>query len=86
MPWHPRLNAFECLGCGQWMPVGRRIWTDAERLASMHELLILDHAECWRYPDAGKAAQARRWRKARLRRELIRARAARALDRGPGAR
>ena len=82
MLWHARMNAFECLGCSEFETVrSRRIWTNPERLAQMRELFVLDHTECWQYADEEKARQARRYRKARKRRELVTARASRALDR-----
>ncbi len=79
--WHARMNTFECLGCGDFETVrSRHVWTNPERLAQLKELVVLDHTECWQYADAEKAQQAGRYRKARKRRELLVARAGRALD------
>jgi len=61
--WHARVNAFECLGCGEWLPQRRAVWNDPEELAQMRELLIVDHTECWEYDDPRMALLARRFRK-----------------------
>jgi hypothetical protein len=68
MEWHADLNAFECLGCGETIPVWRRTWTNPEALASMRELLVIDHTECWEFNDARMAQLQRQYRK-RLKRE-----------------
>ena len=82
LTWHPWLNAFECLGCDERISVrSRRVWTNPERLLELREMLILDHTECWQFDDPRMAAQARRFRKERKRRELVKGRAVRALDR-----
>lgn len=82
MLWHPRQNAFECLGCTEMISVrSRHIWMNPERLAEMRELLVLDHDECWKFDDPRMAAHARKYRKDRKRRELLRGRASGAFDR-----
>jgi hypothetical protein len=79
--WHGRLNAFECLGCDGMLTVrSHRVWNNPERLAAFRELMVLDHAECWQYADARLAAQARRFRKERVRRQLLAAQAAKTFD------
>jgi len=80
--WHDRLNAFECLGCGEYETVGsRRLRDDPEWRLRHKELLVLDHTECWQFNDVKMAADARRYRSAKKRRELLKGRAAGALDR-----
>lgn len=81
MIWHPRLNAFECLGCEEMLPQRRLTWNSPERLAEAREMLVLDHTECWQFGDSRMAAQARKYRKNRKRRELLRGRAGGAFDR-----
>jgi hypothetical protein len=60
--WHERWNAFECLGCGEFFTV-RRKDRDPEKLAELHELLIVDHTECWKFDDPKMARDARKYRK-----------------------
>jgi hypothetical protein len=80
--WHDRLNAFECLGCGEFEAVGnRRLREDPEWLARHKELLVLDHTECWEFDDPKMARDARRYRTAKKRRKLLKSRAGAALDR-----
>jgi hypothetical protein len=57
------------------------VWTNPERLAELRELLVIDHTECWQYGDVEKAQQARKFRKDRKRRELLRGRADGAFNR-----
>ncbi|UWZ84634.1 hypothetical protein [Occallatibacter riparius] len=80
--WHDRLNAFECLGCGEFDEVhSARRRNDAEWMQERRELLVLDHTECWEFDDPKMARDARRYRSERKRRELLKARAGAALDR-----
>lgn len=67
--WHERLNAFECLGCGEFEEVRSRHLRTPEKLATIKELVIADHVECWLYDDAEMARKARRYRKAKAQRE-----------------
>jgi Na+-translocating ferredoxin:NAD+ oxidoreductase RnfC subunit len=69
--WHERYNAFECLGCGECEAVGNRARRTPERLAELRELLVMDHGECWEFADARMAAEARRYRKEKKRRQLL---------------
>jgi hypothetical protein len=69
--WHERLNAFECLGCEEMLPLRRSVWNDPERMAEMHELLIVDHTECWEYDDPRMARNARKYRKEKKRCENL---------------
>lgn len=80
--WHPGLNAFECLGCeGRIAVQSRRVWTNPERLLAFKEMLVIDHTECWQFDDPKMAADARKYRSERKRRENLKARAAAVLDR-----
>lgn len=79
--WHERLNAFECLGCTEFEEVRSAARRTPEALASLRELLIVDHTECWEFDDPRMAADARKYRKEKKRRENLRARASGALDR-----
>lgn len=80
---HPDLNAFECLGCGEFIEVPRlaiigdghkrrvaRIAGQPENLLLWLEMHELDHAKCHLFGDAEKALQARAHRKEGARREL----------------
>lgn len=77
--WHPRINATHCLGCDEWESVHLVVWRDPEALASRLENLVLEHTECWEFDDPKMAADARRYRKEKKRRELLKGRAGRAL-------
>lgn len=70
MPWHARLNAFECLGCGEFYEVhSRRKRDDHEHMNVLREALIDDHAECWQFDDPQLARDARKYRKSKTLRE-----------------
>lgn len=69
--WHGRTNLYECLGCGEFMPLlGRRRSENPETVARIRELMVLDHTECWEYADARMARLARRFRK-EVKRQLL---------------
>ena len=80
MPYNDRLHFFECWGCDELIEVRRKIYVDPEKLAEYRELLILDHTECWEFDDPRMAADARKFRKAQKRRELLKGRANAVLD------
>ena len=63
--WRERLHAFECLGgCGEYYQVFKRADREnAETLATLRELLVVDHTECWEFDDPEMARQARKHRK-----------------------
>ena len=63
--WHERLHALECMGCMSTIEVRRAIYEDPERLATIRQLLELDHEDCWRYGDVQHARDARNFRKDR---------------------
>lgn len=68
--WHHHLNAFECLGCNEFLEIhNRRVQTNAEKLAELRELVAIDHTECWEYEDVRVARLQRIFRR-RLRRQL----------------
>ena len=71
MVWHDRLNAFECLGCDGWEEIRKASDRTPDRLAELKELLIVEHTECWQYDDPRMAADARRYRKEKKRRENL---------------
>ena len=62
--WHDRAHAFECLGCGEIVEMRRRAeYENPEHVATMRELLVVDHTECWEYADPRMARLQRRFRK-----------------------
>jgi len=61
--WAPRMNAFFCRGCCDWITVRRGVWNNPEALFSKREEIVADHAECWEYSDAREARLVRRFRK-----------------------
>lgn len=73
--WHERFNAFECWGCGKFEEIRKAANRTPDRLAEIRELLIADHTECWEYDDPRMGADARKYRKEKKRRELLKARA-----------
>ena len=81
MIWHERFNAFECLGCNEYEEIRKSADRIPDRLAELHELLVIEHTECWEFDDPRMARDARKYRKEKKRRENLRARAAGALDR-----
>lgn len=81
MVWHERLHAFHCLGCDGWEEIRKSADRTPDRLAELGELLVIDHTECWQFDDPRMAAEARRYRKEKKRRENLKARAGVALDR-----
>lgn len=69
MKWHEREHAFQCRGCEEWIELRkRREYEDAEFVVYMREMLLADHAECWKFNDPKMAADARRFRKEKTRR------------------
>ena len=71
MPYNDRLHFFHCYGCEEDIEVRHQVYIDPEKLHSFREMLILDHTECWEFDDPQMAADARRYRKAKKRRELL---------------
>lgn len=69
--WHDELNAFECYGCGEFEEVRSASRRTPEKLAELKELLIVDHTECWEFDDPRMAADARKYRKEKKRRENL---------------
>ncbi|MGA9071029.1 MAG: hypothetical protein WB424_12280 [Terracidiphilus sp.] len=45
---------------------------EPDRLAELHEGLIMDHTECWEFDDPAEARERRRYRKEKKRREILR--------------
>ena len=73
--WHREIHAFECLGCGEFICLGKRSdYDNPERIEELKELLIIEHTECWEFDDPQMAANARRYRKEKKRRENLAAR------------
>lgn len=81
LDWIPHFNATHCLGCDEWESVHRAVWSDPERLAAHMEALVIDHTECWEFNDPKMARDARRYRKEKKRRELLKGRVGNAFDR-----
>lgn len=79
--WHERFHAFECYGCGEYTEIRDPSKRAPDRLAELRELLVIDHTECWEFDDAKMAANARKHRSERKRRDNLKSRAGRALDR-----
>ena len=77
--WREELNAFECYGCNGFEEVRSRARRTPEGLAVIREMLVIDHTECWQFDDPRMAADARRYRSEKKRRENLRTRATRAL-------
>lgn len=81
--WKAWIHAFYCEGCEDHIEIrSRREYDDAEFVASMKEMLIVDHTECWEFDDPEMARQARRWRKKKKLRENLAAQAASWRGRG----
>jgi hypothetical protein len=79
--WLPQFNAFICYGCMQYEEVHAASRRTPEKLAELREFLALDHTECWEFDDPRMAADARKFRSEKKRRELLKRRAGAALDR-----
>jgi len=79
--WREQFNAFECYGCKEFTEIRDRQRRTPDRLAEMREFLIIDHTECWEFDDPRMAADARKYRSEKKRRENLKARAASALNR-----
>jgi hypothetical protein len=79
--WHEEWNAFECYGCGEFEEIRKRADRTPEKLAELREMLVADHTECWEFDDSRMAAEARKYRKEKKRRENLRSR-----DQGSGNR
>lgn len=81
MEWHEKFRAFECYGCGEFTEIRNPHDREPDKLAELHELLIIEHTECWLFDDPKMAADARKFRSEKKRRENLKARASGALDR-----
>jgi hypothetical protein len=79
--WHAAQCVFECKGCGERIATCRPVANNPEQLAIRGELLAMEHAACWDYADAVHARLARCLRKELKRREAMKARVMKALDR-----
>lgn len=79
--WHEELNAFQCYGCLEFEEIHKRADRTPDRLEELKELLIIEHTECWQFDDPRMAADARKYRSEKKRRENLKARVAGALDR-----
>lgn len=71
MVWHEDLHAFECYGCGEFEEVRSARDREPDKLAELHELYIIDHTECWEFDDPEMAAEARKYRKEKKRRQNL---------------
>jgi hypothetical protein len=69
--WHEEFNAFECYGCNEFEEIHKRADRTPDRLEEMKELLIIDHTECWQFEDPKMAADARKYRSEKKRRENL---------------
>jgi hypothetical protein len=69
--WHEELHAFFCWGCLEYEEIRNCHEREPDKLAEIHELLIIDHTECWEFDDPEMAKQARQYRKEKKRRELL---------------
>lgn len=67
--WHDRLNAFECLGCNEFVEIRSRRMRTPAKLAELREMMAIDHTECWEFKDARMARLQRKFRKS-LKRQL----------------
>lgn len=63
--YHEGEHHFDCQGCLAVIEVRRLIYGSPELLASIKQLLEMDHADCWRYASAEDARNARSNRKDR---------------------
>lgn len=63
--WREELNAFECLGCGEFEEIRDRHMRTPDKLAELKEMLVIDHTECWEFDDPKMARDARKYRKAK---------------------
>ncbi len=79
--WHEEWNAFECLGCTEFTEIRKRADRTPDRIEELKELLVIEHTECWQFDDPKMAADARKYRSEKKRRENLRARTVGALDR-----
>jgi hypothetical protein len=69
--WHEEWDAFECLGCMEFTEIRKRADRTPDKLEEMRELMIIEHTECWEFDDPRMAADARRYRKEKKRRENL---------------
>jgi hypothetical protein len=69
--WHEELHAFFCRGCLEYDEIRNPHSREPDKLAEIHEGLIMDHTECWEFDDPEMAKQARKHRKEKKRRELL---------------
>jgi hypothetical protein len=69
--WHACVAVFECLGCGELFAMRRRGAQNPEAVATVREMLVLDHTECWEYDDPRMAKLQRRFRKGVKRQKLL---------------
>jgi hypothetical protein len=69
--WHEAWDAFECLGCMEFTEIRKRADRTPDRIEEIKELLIVEHTECWEFDDPRMAADARRYRKEKKRRENL---------------
>ena len=70
--WYEEFDAFECYACGEFEEIGNRAHRTPDKLAELRELLVIDHTECWQFDDPKMAADARKYRKEKKRRENLR--------------
>jgi hypothetical protein len=69
--WHEQWNAFECYGCGEFEEIRDRHKRTPEKLAEIRQLLVIDHTECWTFDDLKMAADARKYRSEKKRRDNL---------------
>ncbi len=69
--WHEKWHAFECLGCGEFEEIHSAARRTPEGLASLKQLLVIEHTECWEFDDPRQAADARKHRKEKKRRSNL---------------
>jgi len=71
MEWKEEFHAFYCWGCHEYEEVRSSRDREPDKLAELHELYIIDHTECWEFDDPEMAAEARKYRKEKKRRENL---------------
>lgn len=69
--WHEDFHAFECLGCTEFEEIHKAADRTPDRIEEIKELLIIEHTECWKFDDPRMAADARRYRKEKQRRQNL---------------
>ena len=79
--WHEQFNAFQCMGCLEFEEIHKHRDHEPDRLVEIQELMEADHMECWKFDDPKMAADARKYRSEKKRRENLKARASGAPDR-----